>query len=375
MSVRAKKKKIVNWVNPIREETKKNFPHDKTPLREKVLMDSTPCPHHCDFKCLNLFEEDNQICDYSEEEDEPGGDPRGADLILFDCKGISRRLRPHDVLLNRTHTLDWVTLPSLAATRNFSAAAFDNHKLYVVGGQREECLDTVDVMDLESRKWSVLPTTMSISRYSCAVVISGSRLIVIGGFNPNAAQACLSSVEVCDLTTFRWSALPDLPSPRWGCSGTMCGSNLIVMGGVSDTSNVVNDGMVFSFLTNSWSIFPAPMSVKRRSFGMAIEDRKLFVIGGKNCDGGIDESEMIELLDNHDQPISSTSSWTSLPPIPPIAQGQGRPFGHCSAASKGGKVFACFSEKMFVFDVGSTQWTEMPSHPNMTIPACFVMGD
>jgi N-acetylneuraminic acid mutarotase len=73
-------------------------------------------------------------------------------------------------------------------------------------------------------KFQPMPT----KRRSVAVVCTGTVLIVAGGVGENGT---LTTVEVLNFETSRWSTAVDLPEPLFCCSAAVHGDQLYVLGG------------------------------------------------------------------------------------------------------------------------------------------------
>jgi hypothetical protein len=266
----------------------------------------------------------------------------------------------NETLVFNTDTLLWSVLPPpLRARIGCGTAVSDDGKFYLVGGWDRGYVGGVDILDLYTLKWSTLSSKMSVLRSDCAVVVEGNRLIVIGGYSRDFED--LASVEVCDLTTRTWSALPPMSCPRAWYSAAVHRNQLIVVGGYNYGQSYLSSGEIFSFEKGVWSPFPCPLLHARGWLGMAVEDDKLFVVGGRNREGVIKSAEMFDLKNRH---------WSLLPPVPLSSLSA----GDCSAAALQGKLYACFSDECFVYDIESEEWTSLPAHPiRIPDPSCFLV--
>ena len=71
--------------------------------------------------------------------------------------------------------------------------------------------NTVVSYNIETQKSTELPP-MKKQRFECRAVVDGNSLVVMGGTNSN--RGILSSVEVFDFKTSKWSNLPSMNEPR-----------------------------------------------------------------------------------------------------------------------------------------------------------------
>jgi hypothetical protein len=269
----------------------------------------------------------------------------------------------NDTFLLNLETLAWTALPSLLSVANATAACDKSH-LYIVGGWMLGGLTAqVAVLDIHQRKWTFLPVPMTVARRSSAAVVTTDRnLVVIGGYNPSM-NGELATVEACDLKRVfdGWQKLPSMTTARSGCSAVMNESNLIVMGGYNgvETENL-STGEVFSFDSYQWAPFPIPMTCPRQRFGMVYENNRLFVIGGRNLGRLSDSGEYFDFKCN---------IWRSL-----LMPHRTKPGSECGATIHDNKLFVCYCEQLFILDVESQEWTELPLLPDTYVAAVFFVN-
>eukprot|EP00957_Ditylum_brightwellii_P125990 9605661-Ditylum_brightwellii.AAC.1 len=118
----------------------------------------------------------------------------------------------------------------MSTKRSGCAAVGIGENLYVVGGRgrRENVLSSIEVFNIATRKWTFLPP-MSIKRFGCAAVGVGGNLYVIGGTDD--LNTALSSIEVFNTSTREWSFLPPMSAKRFCCAAVGMKGNIYVIGG------------------------------------------------------------------------------------------------------------------------------------------------
>ena len=116
----------------------------------------------------------------------------------------------------------WETLPALPAGRSSHDVVVAGNKLVVVGGwnqkgkgQKAEWHDTVLTLDLAAEKpeWKSIPQPFKRRALTAAAI--GSKVYVIAGLGEKASEP---TVNVLDLETGKWSAGPSIPGEKVGFS-------------------------------------------------------------------------------------------------------------------------------------------------------------
>ena len=120
-------------------------------------------------------------------------------------------------------TGQWRSLPDAPRARDHFHAAKIGNKIYAAGGRRssystgqtfELTVAEVDVFDLDTNRWSTLPSSGNLPtpRAGAATVVVGGRLIVIGG--ESAQPLAHADVESFDPTSGQWTPLAPLSMGR-----------------------------------------------------------------------------------------------------------------------------------------------------------------
>uniref|UniRef100_A0A6N2N1Y6 F-box domain-containing protein n=1 Tax=Salix viminalis TaxID=40686 RepID=A0A6N2N1Y6_SALVM len=138
---------------------------------------------------------------------------------VLDCLGVKRQLLP----------------PMPGPTKTGFGVAVLNGKLLVmagcsvINGTRTASAD-VYAYDCYLNSWSKL-SSMNVARYDFACAEVDDRVYAAGGHGTGGES--LSSVEMYDPDTDRWTLMESLRRPRWGCFACGLEGKLYVMGGRS----------------------------------------------------------------------------------------------------------------------------------------------
>lgn len=177
------------------------------------------------------------------------------------------------------------------------------------------------------------------------------KLYVLGGL---ADEKALSSVEVLDTADHTWETLPSMLSERGGSFGTAVIDNrLYVLGGQAsgEDSEGLASAEVYDPALGYWNLLP-PMMTCRHNFVTAVVGGKLYAIGG---DDGTEALACGEVY----QPGSSVWEW--IPPMPTARF-------YAQSAVIGDKIYVVGGDdgqtafaSLEVFDTATSTWQIMES--------------
>ena len=126
------------------------------------------------------------------------------------------------------------TLPQYNA--KYFAMTSLNSQLVLAGGKDiATSKRTNQIAVLESERWTHPYPPMNIARHSSTAVSFNNHIIVAGGRDDQGSR--ISSVEVLDLTSNRWSTANPLPGGRHSMKSVVVGDMCYLMGGFDHTGN------------------------------------------------------------------------------------------------------------------------------------------
>ena len=135
----------------------------------------------------------------------------------------------HQVFSYNSDTEEWSTLPECPRT-NFTLTVV-NDLVTAVGGRKFFVSNTLFSLVEEGvrREWVEHFPPMPTKRELTAAVCSGKALVVAGGEGEGLTK--LTTVEVMDTDTLKWSTASSLPHPLSDASATVCGDSVYLVGG------------------------------------------------------------------------------------------------------------------------------------------------
>jgi N-acetylneuraminic acid mutarotase len=182
----------------------------------------------------------------------------------------------------------WETLPAGPPAQGLGLAVYQG-RVYRVGGMQPRnepgtpsdtrSLDEVARFDPATRTWEALPP-LPAARSSHDVVMVGSRLFVLGGWNLRGRGGSTqwpATMEIHDLAAARpaWASVPQ-PFKRRALVAAAHGDRIYVIGGFDEQSQVARGMDVYDASRGTWSAGPALPGGPMNGFGPAaavVEDR------------------------------------------------------------------------------------------------------
>jgi len=175
-------------------------------------------------------------------------------------------------------TQKWSLLANILipTPRSGCVAVTIENKVFLLGGWSDgKALACCEVLDLVTMSWDKLPPMNTQRSNFAACVVEGNLIFVVGGFyNPT-----LDSVEIYDTEKQRWEPLPPMSTPRKGCAATAVEESVFVFGGEGESGNKLRSTEVFHLGDLKWG--PLPDMLRARSGCTAVAfDTKILVFGG-----------------------------------------------------------------------------------------------
>ena len=229
-------------------------------------------------------------------------------------------------------------------------------KIIVVGGHDKQHtrLSSVEMYDISSRKWTKLPPFRK-PKYNCAAIVVNDKLYVFGGYS----RSYLSECEVLDLSQpdSQFTRLPnDLPQAFSHAVAVSKGHWIYVIGGWNN--GYLNTVYALDTRTNQWNDKLPPMKEKRQFPAVAILDDTLVVAGGCNKE----YLKSVETLD------LKTSKWTNTIQSMPSPRDEATAFveqGSSNLIIAGGNHATSKPVTTYLRYNGNS-WTEYENFPPMT---------
>ena len=155
------------------------------------------------------------------------------------ANGKQGRLDSVDIYDPATDT--WTEAKSMNHARGGASVSVVNGKIYVMGGvgwpqipnHPAPFLSSVEVFNPETNHWKEIAEMPTPKAFHTASVINGKIYVIGGGFRGNDRFKYLSTIEVYDPETDRWTQEPDMPIGKWAHRAEVINEKIYIFGGNS----------------------------------------------------------------------------------------------------------------------------------------------
>ncbi len=196
-------------------------------------------------------------------------------------------------------TKAWSAGPLIPAARRRGAAGcvIQNNKLYLVcgitDGHSSGWVPWMDVFDLQTNTWTQLADAPRPRDHFHATLVNG-KIYAIGGrrtgFNGNLFAYTTAEIDVYDIATNVWTALPsskNIPTQRAACATAILGDEILVIGG--ESAQVAHaQTEAFHVLNQSWRTL-TPMNQSRHATSAVVYNNEVYIACGAGTRGGSQE--------------------------------------------------------------------------------------
>ena len=240
---------------------------------------------------------------------------------------------------------EWQAINGLAVPRDDFGTAVVGDDIWALGGmtgERGNRLLSIEVLDTATGTWSTSDIEMPVGVASFETVAIGPRIYAFGGFD--AASQAMDFAAVLDTRSGEWRDLPALPHARYAHTATLYDGKVYVIGG-RDLDGEIDDVDVFDPRSETWQTLDTPMPKRRaRDSHKTVATPQGLVVAGGQSD--FEDSALVDLFD------PATGRWRALPDLP-------EPMSRSGLALADGKLWITLHESAYVMDAGELEtWEE-----------------
>ncbi len=185
----------------------------------------------------------------------------------------------------------WTQKADMPVTRGGSTCVVDG-KIYIIGGiagNREEWrLDIVDIYDPATDTWAKAKS-MNHARSVASVSVVDGKIYAMGGNGwpqiPNHPGPFLSSIEVYDPKTNRWTEKTEMPTPKSGHTASVINGKIYVIGGGFRGNGLyvyLSTVQVYTPKTDRWTQEP-DMPVGKSGHKAEVINGEIYIFGGSSA--------------------------------------------------------------------------------------------
>jgi N-acetylneuraminic acid mutarotase len=202
---------------------------------------------------------------------------------------------------------EWTKGPAMPAgrARGGAGAVLHDNKIYLVcgntNGHWNGFVPWMDVLDLKTGQWTALPDAPHARDHFQIGIVDG-KIIAAGGRQSftetkQTFNLTVPEVDVFDLAKGQWTVFKEnIPTPRAGCVAAAQDGLLVVIGGESGTQPQAHREVeALSLAAGKWSAWPS-LNEGHHGAGAAFIGDDLYVVAGCTRRGGGSETNSMERL-------------------------------------------------------------------------------
>jgi serine/threonine-protein kinase PknK len=249
-----------------------------------------------------------------------------------------------------TTALAWRRLDAAPSQRTEVTAAHAAGRIYLAGGYRADgaTVSTVEILDVATGRWSTGPALPTAVNHAMAASV-GDTAYVFGGYTgdgrPSAAASRLSSNG--------WQQVAALPEGRAAGTAVSLNGRVYVAGGIAPGPKLADRMLVYDPTADTWTTTAGPPT-PREHLGGAGYGGRVYTVGGRTGAGNLAAFEAFD-------PASGT--WARLADLP-TRRGGLAATATCSGlvVAVGGEAARTFGE-VEAYDVAKGAWRTLPPLP------------
>ncbi|RKU06877.1 hypothetical protein C6503_25300 [Candidatus Poribacteria bacterium] len=183
----------------------------------------------------------------------------------------------------------WTQKADMPVPRSSNSTCIVDGKIYIIGGsaanRKQWCLNTVDVYDPATDTWAKAKS-MNHARGGASVSVVNGKIYVMGGLGwpyiPDHGGPVLSSVEVFDPKNNQWTEITEMPAPKVGHTTSVINGKIYVIGGGfrgDDQFKYLSTVEVYDPGTDRWTQEP-DIPIGRWIHRAEVINESIYIFGG-----------------------------------------------------------------------------------------------
>lgn len=252
----------------------------------------------------------------------------------------------------------WVELPPMLSPRVAAGAIVVNDQIIVFGGQADgRLVPTTEVFD--GTKWSAAPD-LPTPREHLAVVTDGTYAYAVGGRQLSSDRNS-AALERFDPKARTWASLPPMPAARGGLGAAYADGRIFAVGGEEPTT-VDSSVLAYDVKSGTWSSLP-PLPTARHGLSVSAVGKTLFTFDGAAKPTHTDSVGTGEAIDLPPRRLAPAPKWRELKDAPIARQFAGTTVVDGTLWTVGGLTMDAATRAVWGYDPAIDTWKQGPDLP------------
>jgi non-specific serine/threonine protein kinase len=252
----------------------------------------------------------------------------------------------------------WVELPPMLSPHVAGGAVVIGDQIIVTGGQADgKLVPVTEVFD--GAKWTAAPN-LPTPREHLGMATDGTYAYVVGG-RALSSDKNTAAVERYDPVARTWQALAPLPAPRGGIGAAFADGRIVVAGGEEPTT--VDDTVdAYDIASNTWSALPK-LAQARHGLSVSAVGKTIFAIDGATKPSHADSTGVGAAIDLPPRRLQPAAKWRTLKDAPVARQFTGSTVDDGTLWVVGGLTQDAVTPAVWGYDPAIDTWKQGPDLP------------
>ncbi len=252
----------------------------------------------------------------------------------------------------------WVELPPMLSPHVAGGAVVIGDQIIVSGGQANgQLVPTTEVFD--GAKWTAAPN-LPTPREHLGMATDGTYAYVVGG-RALSSDKNTAALERFDPKARTWAALAPLPAPRGGIGAAFADGRIVVAGGEEPTT--VDDAVsAYDIASNTWSALPK-LAQGRHGLSVSAVGKTIFAIDGAAQPSHTDSTGVGAAIDLPPRRLAPAAQWRELKDAPIARQFTGSTVDDGTLWVVGGLTQDAVTPAVWGYDPAIDTWKQGPDLP------------
>ncbi len=213
--------------------------------------------------------------------------------------GMGKALASAEVYDPASNT--WSAVAPMLAPRYGHAIVLVGSKVLVLGGADPNQLATAEIYDPALGTWTATGSMSTVRGSTTAIVLQDGRVLVAGG---SSIGTQLASAEIYDPSTGSFTSTGALSTPRTHGGAVRLPDGRVLVAGGYDNSDYLATAEIYDPATGTWSP-TGSLATKRKELTLDVLPSGVFAVGG-------DTGLVTASVERYDV---STGTWSSVAPL------------------------------------------------------------